>query len=87
MKNRLSDLNDHLFAQMGRLDGAKGASALTDEVKRAAAMVAVADQIVGIAAVQVQAAKLYGAHGDKVLDYLPAIGRSKAVQIEGKVEK
>jgi hypothetical protein len=78
MKNKLSDLNDHLFAQMERLaeDG------LTDEqiereVKRAGSIVSVADQIVRNADLQLKAAKMFADHGDRVLPMLPQIGRSE----------
>jgi hypothetical protein len=58
-KNRLSDLNNHLFAQIERLSEEGLSSEKIDhEHKRAEAMVAVADQILRTAAVQLQAAKL-----------------------------
>lgn len=58
MKNRLTDLNDHLFEQLERLssetlDGA----ALVQEVERAAAIVQVADKIVANAKLQLDACK------------------------------
>jgi hypothetical protein len=58
-KNRLSNLNDHLFAQIERLaDEDNAPERIDQEHKRAEAMVAVADQILRTAAVQLQAAKL-----------------------------
>lgn len=74
MKNKLSDLNDHLFAQLERL----GEEDLTPEqieteVKRSAAIVSVADQIVSNAMLQVKAAALMAEHGSKIGPYLPAI--------------
>ena len=58
-KNRLSDLNNHLFAQMERLsDESLPADKLDQENRRAEAMVAVSDQIVRTAALQMQAAKM-----------------------------
>lgn len=77
-KNRLSDLTDHLFAQLERLgeedlDG----ETLEHEVKRAEAIVAVADQIVGNADLQLKAAKLFAEHGQAVLPMLPQIGHAK----------
>jgi hypothetical protein len=58
-KNRLSDLNDHLFAQIERLsDEDLKPDDIERESERAEAMVAVADQILRTAAIQMQAAKL-----------------------------
>lgn len=74
MKNKLSDLNDHLFAQLERLgDEDLTPEALEKETKRAAAIVSVADQIVGNAMLQVKAAALLAEHGSKIGPYLPAI--------------
>ncbi|MGM4885322.1 hypothetical protein AB8A20_08090 [Tardiphaga sp. 604_B6_N1_1] len=72
MKNRLSDLNDHLFAQIERLSD----EALTDEqmereVRRGTAIVAAADQIIRSAVVQVQAAKTASDHGIDPTPWLP----------------
>lgn len=62
-KNRLSDLNDHLFAQIERLaDEDNAPEKIDQEHKRAEAMVGVADQILRTAAVQLQAAKLVSDH-------------------------
>lgn len=75
MKNKLSDLNNHLFAQMERLsDENLTAEQIEHEVKRSAALVSVADQISGNAELSLKAAKLYADHGDKVLKHLPQIG-------------
>lgn len=80
MKNKLSDLNDHLFAQLERLgDEELKPQDLEKEVKRAAAIVAVADQIVGNAMLQVKAAALLAEHGSKIGPYLPAL-ESKSVK-------
>ncbi len=75
MKNKLSDLNDHLFAQMERLS-VEGITPeqLEIEVKRAEAMVAVADQISSNADLQLRAARLFADHGAAVLPMLPQIG-------------
>jgi hypothetical protein len=63
MKNRLCDLNDHLFAQIERLsDEDLSPEKIDQEHKRAEAMVSVADQILRTAAVQLQAAKLVSDH-------------------------
>lgn len=75
MKNKLSDLNNHLFSQMERL-GTEGITPeqLEIEVKRAEAMVRVADQISSNADLQLKAAKLFAEHGAAVLPMLPVIG-------------
>lgn len=85
MKNKLSDLNDHLFAQLERL-GEEGISAekIEQEVKRGHAIVAVADQILRHASLQVQAAKIISDHGFDPSAHLPALGTAKATRmIEG----
>lgn len=59
MKNKLTDLNDLLFAQLERLaDEEMTPEEIDRETKRGAAMVAVADQIIAGAGVQLAAAKL-----------------------------
>lgn len=78
-KNKLTDLNDHLFMQMERLSNEDlDAKGLTQEVQRAAAMVGIADKITGNADLQLKAAKLYAEHGEKVLGHLPKIGGPKS---------
>lgn len=78
MKNRLSDLNDHLFAQMERLsDDGLDADKMDAEVQRTQSIVSLANQIVGNADLQLKAAKLYAEHGQGVLQMLPQIGSSK----------
>ncbi len=73
MKNRLSDLNDHLFAQLERLsDEDMSADDIEREAKRGEAMVAVADQIIRNAALQIQAAKIAFDAGANPTPYLPA---------------
>jgi hypothetical protein len=75
--NKLSDLNDHLFHQLNRLSR-EGISAedLDAEVKRAQAIVDVADTITANAELQLKAAKLFADHGAGVLSHLPMIGRA-----------
>ena len=82
MKNKLTDLNNHLFAQLERL-GEENLSAeqIEMEVKRAGAIVNVADQITANADLQLKAAKLFADHGPQILPMLPQIGSQKeAVQ-------
>lgn len=72
MKNKLSDLNDHLFAQIERLSDENLTSDQIDlEARRGAAIVAVAEQIVRNAALQVQAAKIAFDGGADPVPYLP----------------
>lgn len=78
MKNKLSDLNDHLFAQLERLSNEDlSPEQIAIEVKRSDAIVSVSDQIVGNADLQLKAAKLYAEHGGAVLPMLPQIGGPK----------
>lgn len=59
MKNKLTDLNDHLFAQLERLDDDDLTEEdLDKEVKRAKAMAMVGSQIIGTANVWIEAARL-----------------------------
>lgn len=78
MKNKLSDLNNHLFAQLERLgdEGLTGEQ-IADEVKRAEAISDVADQIIRNADLQLKAANLLAVHGDRFKPMLPMI-ESKA---------
>jgi hypothetical protein len=86
VKNKLADLNDHLFAQLERLseEGLKPAQ-LEAEVKRGGAIVAVADRILHHASLQVQAAKILAESGDRDPSrLLPDLGTQKATRsIEG----
>ena len=81
VKNKLTDLNNHLFAQLERLsEDDLDAEAIEREVKRTEAMVKVADQITGNADLQLKAAKLFAEHGAGVLPMLPQIGPGKATE-------
>lgn len=78
-RNRMSDLNDHLFAALERLgDEDLTAEEIAAEAKRAEAIVAVADQITENAKMQLTAAKLYAEHRELVLPHLPMIGKAAA---------
>ncbi|WP_226372708.1 hypothetical protein [Allosphingosinicella flava] len=74
MKNKLSDLNNHLFAQLERL-GEEGLSSeqIEQESKRGEAIVAVAEQIVRNADLQLKAATLLANHGGVVARHLPML--------------
>lgn len=74
MKNKLSDLNDHLFAQLERLsDEDMTPEQIELEAKRGAAIIGVADQIVRNASLQIAAAKLVSDHGFDPTPHLPLI--------------
>lgn len=79
MKNKLADLNNHLFAQLERL-GEEGLTAeqIEQEARRGEAIVAVADQIVRNADLQLKAATLIANHGDHFKPMLPMIGTANA---------
>lgn len=78
MKNKLSDLNNHLFAQLERLgEESLSGEQIADEVKRAQAISDVADQIIRNADLQLKAANLLAVHGDRFKTMLPMI-ESKA---------
>lgn len=74
-KGKLSDLNDHLFAQLDRLKNADD-DQIEAECHRATAIVDIADQIIDVAKLQLDAARLYAEHGDRMLPMLPAIGNA-----------
>jgi len=75
--SNLSELNKHLFAALDRLDVENLTPEQIDaEVKRAGAIVEVADRITENSKVTLQAAKLYAEHGDKILGHLPQIGKA-----------
>ena len=74
MKNKLGDLTNHLFAQLERLsDEDQTAEQIDAEVKRAGAIVQVADKVIGNARLQLDAAKLFSEHGNTILPMLPQI--------------
>jgi hypothetical protein len=66
MKNKLADLNNHLFAQLERLsDEALTPEQIEQESKRGEAIVAIADQIIRNADLSFKAATLVANHGDR----------------------
>lgn len=85
MKNKLSDLNDHLFAQLERLSEEElTAEELAKEVTRTDALVKVSEQIIGNANLVLRGAALVAEYGwkDALDQLLPMMGGSKKV-IEG----
>lgn len=78
MTGRLSDLNNHLFAQLDRLAKTDlTAEELEAEVQRTDAIVALSDQVVQNTRTQLTAAKLFAEHGPAILPHLPLIGKSE----------
>jgi hypothetical protein len=86
VKNKLSDLNDHLFAQLERLSDEKlTAEQIDHEHKRGDAIVRVADQIIRTASIQIDAARLIAAHGHDPMSALPELeGRRRLKQLADK---
>lgn len=74
MKNRLLDLNNHLFSQLERLtDEGMSSELIEQEVKRADAIVAVSEQIIRNADLSLKAVALIAVHGDRFASSLPMI--------------
>ncbi|MEO0496289.1 MAG: hypothetical protein AAF141_02815 [Pseudomonadota bacterium] len=74
MKNKISDLNDHLFAQLERLsDEDLTVEQIEQEVSRSKAIVSVSNQIVEGARLQIKAAELYTEHGAYIERRLPQL--------------
>lgn len=84
MKNKLSDLNDHLFTQMERLcDEALTPDQIQKEVTRTDAIIKVSEQIINNATITLRAAELVAEHSGKgTFEHLmPAIGNgAKAIE-------
>lgn len=74
MKNKLADLNNHLFAQLERLsEEGLTSEQIIDEAKRTEAVVSVADQIIRNADLTFKAATLVANHGDRFRPVLAAL--------------
>ena len=86
MKNKLSDLNNHLFAQIERLgDEDLDSEQIDKEAKRGEAIVAVADQIIKNADLQLKAATLLANHGYNFEGHLASLATAvrKAISYDG----
>ncbi|KZL02299.1 MULTISPECIES: hypothetical protein [unclassified Pseudovibrio] len=82
MKNKLMDLNNHLFMQLERLsDEDLDANTLEQEAKRTDAIVSVADKIVQNADLQFRSAKLVAEHGH-ARRFLPLMEVGDQPQVE-----
>lgn len=87
MKNKLGDLNNHLFAQLERLaDEDLSDEKIETEARRAEAIVAIADKITGNASLQLKAAGLFAEHGERILPMLPKIGAEPPRTIEADAD-
>lgn len=87
MKNKFTDLNGHLFAQLERLsDEDMTDEQLLTEVTRAQAMVKVSDRIVSAAGLQLKAAEFVAKNGGRhkapanLLEAPPATIENKTVE-------
>lgn len=79
MKNRLIDLNNHLFMQLERLSEEDlTPEKIEVEVKRTDAIVAVSEQLIHNADLALKAAKLVADHGDRFKPMLPMLAGAKA---------
>ena len=66
MKNKLSDLNNHLFAQLERLaEEGLTAEQIEQEASRADAIVSLSDQVLRNADLQLKAITILANHGDR----------------------
>lgn len=78
MKNKLSDLNDHLFAQLERLgDEDLDAEKIELEANRAKAIIGLSDKIIANANIQLKAVDIIAKHGDRFKNQLPMIGQDR----------
>lgn len=85
MKNKITDLNNHLFAQLERLgDEGLTAEQVTRECERAEAIVAVSEQIIRSATVSLKAVELIAEHGFKAKDAIPPMLEAGHHTINGK---
>ncbi|MCO6050887.1 hypothetical protein NGM99_13970 [Mesorhizobium sp. RP14(2022)] len=86
MKNRLVDLNNHLFSQLERLtDEAMTAEQIEQEVKRSDAIVAVSEQIIRNADLSLKAVSLVATHGDRFAQALPMMTAPAPAEEGGQV--
>lgn len=86
MKNKLIDLNNHLFAQIERLsDEDLTPEELERERQRTEAIVRVSEQIIANASLAVKAAELVAEYGGKFESILPMLENKEGV-MEGRRE-
>lgn len=82
MRNKLTDLNNELFAEIERLsdEDLKGDD-LTDEIKRASAISKISTQIINNGNLAIRAAELKGEYGRDVTT--PLLGEI----VDGKIQR
>ncbi|ASK88488.1 hypothetical protein [Sphingorhabdus sp. SMR4y] len=74
MKNKLIDLNNHLFAELERLsDEGLTPEQIATEAVRAKSIIDVSSQIVDVADLHLKAVKIVADHGDRFKAQLPMI--------------
>lgn len=85
MKNKLVDLNNHLFAQLERLsDESLEGDKLEQEIKRAEAIAEVSEQLIKSANVRLNAARIVGEYGVSVGGDLLASKSTPEIEHEDK---
>lgn len=73
MKNKLIDLNNHLFAQLERLNEERlSTEKMENEIRRAEAIVKVSSQIIETAGISLRAAKILAEYGADPSRFLPS---------------
>lgn len=88
MKNKLPDLNDHLFAQLERLsDEDLTPEQIEAEVKRSEAIVDVAEQVIDGMKLQLDAVKIVATHGDRMAKMMPQLTVQAAPYADGSSAK
>lgn len=77
MKNKLTDLNNHLFAQLERLsEESLTPEQIAQEVERTDAIVGISEQIVRNAALHLKAVELLAEH-ERMRPHLTMIGAAE----------
>lgn len=84
MKNKLTDLNDILFAQLERLgDEDASTEKIEVEISRAQSIVQVADKIIENASLQLDAVKFVAVHGGGDKKKLPpSMGLAAGTEVQ-----
>ena len=81
MKNKISDLNNHLFEQLERLnDEELSPEQLNNEIRRSEAMIRVSGEILAVAGVTIRAAELVATYGGDPEPMLQGMGAGKTIE-------